>query len=39
MASDAQIDNEVSIKAHNALGYMETSRGVEVKFRKILVPY
>lgn len=34
MASDAEIPNEVGIRAHKAMGYEETSR--VVKFRKTL---
>lgn len=37
MASDAEIDNKVSISAHLRLGYVETHRaGGEVKFMKML---
>ncbi len=31
MASDAEIDNEISLRAHNRLGYAETSRLVHLK--------
>jgi len=35
MASDAEIDNEISLQAHTRLGYEETSRLVHL--RKVLV--